>query len=208
MKRWDALDIKYKLALAAAGLVLLAGLFIAGVVVPQERTIQRLKGQYQAERGRVEVVEAFAQAHPDPDRYLADVDKQIALTDNMLPDNVEVSGFMAQVEKSSRDSGSQLVEVKPGQAAAKSGYQEIPIEITVRGHYFAIMNFMVKLQDGPRFSIVKNIDMHVQSGKNASSSSPELEGNLAVTIYSYGNAKPKANAAPGPHSVGKLNKNQ
>jgi len=130
------------------------------------------------EQQQVKVIETFVQGHPNPEQHLLELDSKITQVDRMLPDNPEISSFLAEVEQLSRECGVQLGYLKLGKTVNKEGYREIEVEISLNGKFPQIMKFLSKTENGTRFISVTNIGM--QLGKNS------LESKLSAKIYSYG----------------------
>lgn len=145
------------------------------VFAPQRALLAQLDGQYQAERRQVDTIEAYALAHPDAAKHLAELDARRVMVDRLLPASPGVSDFLVQVEKAARAGGVQLMHIRPAATVAKSGYQETPLEILVRGDFFQTVAFLRQLEDGTRFSAVSGLTMGMKQGM--------LESKLQVMIY-------------------------
>ena len=94
----------------------------------------------------------------------------------ILPAESQISEFLLQSETAARDSGVQLIMLKPGTAISKNGCREYPVELIIRGDFFQTMNFIKAVETGVRFNNVNSLLMQVRSGY--------LESKLSVTIYS------------------------
>lgn len=175
-----SLQEKHKIGLFAASLVVIAWLFYSYVLLPQNLRIAELKVQCQAGGQQVQLIEAYAAAHPDIEHYLNELDGKIGQVSKILPDNNNIRDFLVQAEQAAKESSVRLSQIKPGQAVNKNGYREIPVEIAVKGSYFQILEFANKLENGPRFNTITNISMRAQQGI--------LDNTVSVIIYSYGTA--------------------
>jgi type IV pilus assembly protein PilO len=137
-----------------------------------------LENQLRMERGLVKAAQDFGMTHPEPAKYLKLLDDKRNAIEKMLPPDARVSEFLSQCEAAAKASGVQLVSLKPSVAINKNGYREWPMELVIRGSYFQTMNFIKKIEEGPRFNTLTNITMQAKPG--------QLESKLAVSIYSFG----------------------
>lgn len=181
-QRWQELTKKvaprYLIALYAVLLLAIGVLFSSFFLVPQETRMAALDGQWTNERQQVEKVESFLLAHPDLDRYLAELDATLARTDRLLPINVDISKFIAQLEKDARETGVRLNTVKPSPLVPRQGYRELPVEITFDGKFYPTMAFIKRLEDGDRFASATGIVIQQQK--------EVLQTKLNLVIYVFG----------------------
>ena len=182
----EKLPIQYRLLLA--GMAILSGLLLFYVLLlgPQAVRLGELRAQYNIETRRVQVIEAFALANPEADKYLAELDQRVAQVNKMLPNDLDMSECLRQIEMAAKTGGVQLLQVKPSLAVNKKGYREAPVEIIIKGTFWETLKFLKTLEDGPRFNSVTSLAVHSDQGM--------LECKLVVAIYSYGEAS--VNAAP------------
>ncbi|EAX47863.1 hypothetical protein TcarDRAFT_1552 [Thermosinus carboxydivorans Nor1] len=188
MDRLDKMANKYKIALFIVTVFAMLWLFGVFVFWPQQARRAELAAEYRLVRAKVEQLETFALAHPDADRYLAELGTKLSEAEKILPNEPDVGGFLLEVERVSRESGVQLLHVQPGVPANKNGYRQIPVEILVRGNYFQMLTFLSKLEGAARFNSVVNMTMQSRAG--------QLESKLSVLIFSY-------SVAPQPQAAAK-----
>ncbi|SDF08836.1 Pilus assembly protein, PilO [Sporolituus thermophilus DSM 23256] len=176
--RLDKIGIKHKIILFMVAVIAALWLFGIFIFLPQQARRAELAAQYRLAREKLEQLEAFALAHPDADRYLAELGAKLGEAEKKLPNEPDVGGFLMEVERASRESGVHLLHVQPGLPANKNGYRQIPVEILVRGNYFQTLTFLNKLESAARFNSVVNMTMQSRGGS--------LESKLSVLIFSYG----------------------
>ena len=185
---------KYLVALYLV-VVLAVGVAVSSVLfAPQEKRLADLSLQLQQEKQKVAVVENFILTNPDMEKHQNDLQQALKRAETALPDSMEVSAFLSQIERNARDTGVKLTSVKPGNAAERAGYRELPVEVSVEGTFFATMSFLKKLEDGARFSIPTSFLM--QQKQNL------LATRLNLQIFCYGNTpRPVTGAPPGAPAV-------
>lgn len=179
---------KHKVILFITSTLLVILLFYFLWLVPQTQRIGDLSNQVGFEKQRNGQIESFALAHPNSDEYLLEVDQKVFTVNQLLPNELDVSDFLVQLNQTAITSGVRLVQIKPAQPVNKSGYREIPVEILIRGSYFQTLNFLTKFDNVPRFAMINNIS--TQSRQNI------LESKLSVSIYCYGVTQTQNSAGP------------
>ena len=185
---------KYLVALYLV-VVLAVGVAVSSALIaPQEKRLADLSLQLQQEKQKVAVVENFILTNPDMEKHQNELQQALKRAETALPDSMEVSAFLSQIERNARDTGVKLTSVKPGNAAERAGYRELPVEVSVEGTFFATMSFLKKLEDGARFNIPTSFLM--QQKQNL------LATRLNLQIFCYGNTtKPVTGAPPGAPAV-------
>lgn len=183
-----ALPQRYKICAFVLALAVLAWLYAGVVLFPAQQRIAELENQLRMERGWVKVVQDFGMANPEPAKYLKLLDDKLGSFDRLLPPDSRVSEFLSQSEAAAAASGVQLVSLKPGPAVNKSGYRDWTMELVVRGSFFQTMNFIKKLEAGPRFNTVNSLSMQTKPG--------HLESKLSVSIFSFGASANAPKQAP------------
>ena len=175
---WNKIQIKHKIGLFGLGAVLVTYLVYTFLLLPEWTRCDEVTAQYNTELQQVKVIQAFAQAHPNPEQYLLELDRKIMQVDKMLPENPEISSFLVQVEQLAQECGVQLNYLRPTKTVNKEGYREMEVEFSINGSFPQIMNFLSKTENGLRFISVTNIG--IQLGKNG------LDSKMSAKIYSYG----------------------
>ena len=175
---WNSLKTRHKISIFIIGAGIFSYLWYNLLLLPQWAYMDNLKKQHNAEFEKVKVIENFVLAHPNPEQYLAELDTRIVEVDKVLPDNFEISSFLAELEQSSQQCGVWLIYLKPGKIINKEGYRQWEIEISIKGNFYQTMNFFKKIENGLRFITISNIDMQV--------SEDGLTSKLSAKIYSYG----------------------
>ena len=175
-------------------LVLALGLFVSSLVLyPQELRIGELTRQLQVERQKVAVVEKFILDHPDSDKRLFELQQSLARVEKALPESLDVSLFMSQLQRDAAASGVKLTNVRPAVLVDRAGYREMPIEVSVEGNYFATLAFLKKLEDGDRFNLPTGFLVQRKQDK--------LTTRLSLQIFCFGSsprpAPGGATTAPG-----------
>lgn len=183
------LAVRHKIFCIFAVMIAFVLWFYMYVLLPQQLRINELKAAKVEFERKNAVVQDFSRKHPDTNSYLAEIDKKMAAVDAMLPNSVDLGGFLTQLEQAAKASGVQLSEMKPGQNISKVVYQAVPIEVSFRGTFTQILSFLQRLDNIKRFNVVNSVNIKSQQGM--------LSGKLTIAIYSFGEATKSQNQQTG-----------
>ncbi len=164
MAVFGKLQIKHKVLLAAVALVL--GVWSAAglVLLPQRDRLAAVRDECRREAQAVRAIEAFTLRHPDVEAYLAELDRKSEFLGRMLPDTTSLADYSGQLATAAKQSGVVLARLEPVRFADKGDYQEIQLEVSLRGSQFQLLHFLKLIEDGPRFSVVTRAALPVAQG--------------------------------------------
>lgn len=151
-------------------------LFYNYVLIPQNLQIAELTKTKTGLEQKNAIIQEFAKKYPDTDIYMADIEKKAALAEMKVPSSVDISDFLLQLDRAAADSGLRLSEIKPGQKKSKAGYQEVPVEVNIKGTFFQTLAFLQKLDNTERFNSVSSMNIKSKQGV--------LDSRLTIIIYS------------------------
>ncbi|MGI6091432.1 MAG: type 4a pilus biogenesis protein PilO [Veillonellaceae bacterium] len=179
---------RYQITLIAIGIAGFILVIIFYLLLPQRERIDILQNQFELEKQKVAVVEAFATAHPNSEQYLLQLDQQVVHVDRLLPNQPDISDFLLQLDQAAKECGVEIVNIKFSPSVNKKGYRDIPLEILISGDYFKTLNFLSKTENLPRFNSINSVITQ--------SRDEVLETKLTVTIYCFGVAQNQKPAEP------------
>lgn len=170
-------------------LVVALGVFVSSLLLyPQELRIAEQKRLLQQEELKVAAVENYILAHPDVDKRLAELQQSLLRVEKALPGSMDVSVFMGQLQKDATEAGVRVLSVRPSVMVERTGYREMPVEVSLQGSFFQVMALFKKLEDGERFSLPNTV--LIQKNQEI------LTARINLLIFSFGNT-PRPTAAAG-----------
>lgn len=193
--KMTSLKTKYIIVLSILVLLAVIWTFLLLIYLPQTARNNELRQQLFSQQQQIKTVEAFALAHSEADKHLAELERRQAMLDRMLPSSPDLSDFVVQMERAAKEAGVQISQLKPSVPVNKEGYREIPVEILIKGNFFQTAAFFKKLEDGQRFSLVQTLSM--QSRQSV------LDCKVNATVYAFGVSTPPN--APAQPAQGKTN---
>lgn len=174
----DGVQFKYKELVISLVTIAVAFGFYYFAIRPQQGHLAVLKERQWVEQQHVEAINQFVRSNPDTEKVLREVAAKLNRINQMLPDAADVGGLLLQLERAGLQSHIQLLQIVPGSAVKKGELLEIPLEITIRGDYFQILDFLQRLENDARFVKITNINIYVNE--------QQLEGKLGLAAYNYG----------------------
>jgi Tfp pilus assembly protein PilO len=156
-------------------LLLVVGLIMpkAGQIQSRQRQLLQAKQQQGLLTVQLEQLRAVAADAPKNERKLAQLQRAV-------PDLADLPGMIRLLNGAARDADVDFMTVAPGNPATVPGatVSTIPTQITVLGRYFAVDEFLRRLENLPRVSKVTNIAVNPGPG-----GVPQLQMNLTAEFY-------------------------
>ena len=87
------------------------------------------------------------------------VSQTFRLALDFLPKELDTQDLLKKISIEARKAGVQLGKFNPKEPAAKDFYDELPIEISVKGEYGQILTFLVSVSKLPRIVTVRNVEI-------------------------------------------------
>jgi Tfp pilus assembly protein PilO len=170
----------------AAMVLLIVGLLIvpkAGAIQKKQKDVtqaQQLEAQLTIELEQLRAVAA------DADKNRA----RLATLEHAVPDLADLPGMIRLVNGAAADADVDFITVAPGSPTSPAGSKvsTVPTSITVLGRYFAVDEFLRKLENLSRISKVTNLTLN-----EGPKGYPQLQMSLNVEFYT-------TDASAGPDS--------
>jgi Tfp pilus assembly protein PilO len=184
--------------LAAAVVIVGAGWFVA--VAPKHDRAANLQASIQADQARLD---AAARAKQRAAAKAKEEKRLQAALGNALPDDVAMPQIVDQLNALAIQAGVTLDTITPAVATAGNGYEIVPLQISVDGHFFAVEKFLQLVRNQVSFDKSKLAAsgrlFDVSSMQLAQTGSdPMLTATFQMNAYYYA---PGASVAPPPSST-------
>lgn len=127
--------------LAVAVVIVGAGWFVA--IAPKRDKAATLQASIQADQTRLA---AAARSKQRATANAKQLKRLQAALGNALPNDVAMPQIVDQLNALALQAGATLDTVTPGVAAPGNGYEIVPLQVTVDGHYFAVEKFLQLLR--------------------------------------------------------------
>ncbi len=135
---------------------------------------------------KLESDKEIARDIPKYQKEKADLEKQLKIALEQLPNKKEIEGLLQSISDTAVDVGLVIELFKPGKEVIKGFYAEVPINMNVSGPYDAVYGFADGVGKLPRIVNISNITMKsVPQKKGAETLKPKLKSSFKVTTFRF-----------------------
>lgn len=152
----------YQMISFVLGVIFLSTTVYTFVYVPRQQKLLNLTATVTEKETSIISIENFMNEHPDMPAYEQELQKKDDFLAQMLPNNMELSSFLSEVEKLAVTSQVTLVQIKPNKLISKGTYQEIPVLLEFQGNYFQILHFLRQIEAAHRFNTGSHLSIQKQ----------------------------------------------
>jgi Tfp pilus assembly protein PilO len=167
---------KGQLAMSGA-LVLGLAFFFVGVYRPQSQRLDVLDHQIAQRHLELATDRTKTDRLPRVTNELAELKSRLA-NFKQLPPEPQLGQFIHNIDSLSRKSGLPEPTVVPGETVSDELYSEQPIQLSFRGDFMSIFNFIHQVEDMERLTRVRDVSLHTVDGQPG-----VVDATVSVTIY-------------------------
>lgn len=185
------LEAKHKLLIFLAALLLPAIAFFFVGFSPKMEETKRLNGDKDALLQEIQKVEKTAMELTKHKEEMKETEMLFRAASLLLPEKKEIPSLLTNISGLGTNSGLEFMSFRPAGEKPKTFYAEIQVNITVRGPYHNVGEFLDKISKLPRIVTVSDISMGspVQAGN-------QMLLNTTFNLMTYRFIEPVP--APGP----------
>ncbi len=186
-------------ALAIAMVLVLAGLYVPGSPVAQERAdVDKAVQARQKLSQEVTQLQVYKQRYGELKQQMDALNKQLDTLKTIVPDEKEVDEFIRLVQGAASASNVQLRRLTSQAIVAKEIHYEMPFEVQADGPYFSILDFFGRLSRLSRIINVGDIQFDDATSSQHGAKYPIRPGTTVTGVFTVTTffTKP-ANTAPG-----------
>lgn len=188
------LEAKHKLLILLAAVILPVLAFFFLGFSPKDKEIKALNSSKTALLADISRVEATVRQLAVHKAEMKETELLFRAASMLLPEKKEIPSLLTNISGLGTNSGLEFLSFKPVNEIPKTFYAEIPVNITVRGPYHNVGEFLDKISKLPRVVTVSDINMGspTQSGN-------EMLLNTTFNLVTYRFIEPPTAgiAAPG-----------
>jgi len=176
-----------KLIAVIAGVVILVALVVFLLIVPQLSAMGRLDTQILQAEQDVAAARTLLSQRQQIKMNSAQTETQLLRLSNELPESPELPGFIIELQDALNESGLEFSTLEPEDPVPNTGYQAIPLTISVKGAWPDIVDLMSRLRRITRqVRIVEfTVDPIAPNAEETAtvSAAPELDAQITIEIY-------------------------
>jgi type IV pilus assembly protein PilO len=184
------LEAKHKVLILLFAMILPSLAFFFLGYSPKNKEIKALNNNKSALLTEISKVEATVKQLAKHQAEMKETELLFRAASLLLPEKKEIPSLLTNISGLGTNSGLEFLSFKPVNETPKTFYAEIPVNITVRGPYHNVGEFLNKISKLPRIVTVSEIGMGspTQSGN-------EMLLNTTFNLVTYRFIEPPA--APG-----------
>ena len=158
-EKYIPLDIKAKIGIVLATVVILVALFYFVVYKPGTDKITALNKQIVSARTELNKARKAARELPKYEAEIKKTQKEFEIAAVVLPKTKEIPNLLRNISDLGKGAGLDFLSFKPGAEVLKDFYAEIPVDIAIRGPYHNMGFFLDQVSKLDRIVVVNNIQM-------------------------------------------------
>lgn len=117
------------------------------IYAPYTRQVDGLKAQIDSNKVSIKAIETYKQKYQDLNAYEAKLQENEQLLSEKVPAYLQEDEVLANLNEFAKSANVQIISLEP--ATDK-------IKISIRGDYFAVLNFLRQLNISPRLIMIKS----------------------------------------------------
>lgn len=153
------LDVKYKAAIWAAALILPVVVFVFLFYSPKTNEIKGLEKRKISLSREISEAKARANELEKHKAEMAETQEKFQEVSILLPQKQEIPSLLTSISSLGTNAGLDFVSFHPRAEVKKDFYAEIPVDISVRGPYHNVGNFLYQVSKLDRIVSVTNISL-------------------------------------------------
>jgi Tfp pilus assembly protein PilO len=171
-------------AIAIAFIIMLAGLYVPGSPVAQERTDYDTAVQERTKLNQeVTQLQVYKQRYGELKQQMDALNRQLDTLKTIVPEEKEVDEFIRQVQGAAASSNVQLRKLTSQPIVPKEYHYEMPFEVQADGPYFNMLDFFSRLSRLSRIINVGDLQFDDPTGGGKGTKYPMRPGTTVTGVF-------------------------
>lgn len=158
-------------------------LYLFFVHLPLQEACASYEGRRAELRGRLAAVMNFKNVHGDMAAYAKELSDREVRAQRVLPMSLGQGVFLQELQQKALQSQVKLQKVVPAETRTVDGVQQMPVSISCSGSYFAVLDFLRRMQQSERLLSIH--ETRIEQHTEAQSEVGALQCQLVVTAYAW-----------------------
>jgi type IV pilus assembly protein PilO len=158
MGRFKLTSRQQEIAVLVVAIVIIV-ILVGVLVVPQVIRLGALGTEEQTAITQLNTAKATYNQLAELKKSSRKSESDLLRVDRKAPEDAELPALLIQIEDISQKAGISFMSIKPAEPVQMDNYQEIPLEITISGYFFSLLDFVYRLEKIPRVINVTGIDI-------------------------------------------------
>ena len=158
-------------------------LYLFFVHLPLQEACASYEGRRAELRGRLAAAMNFKNVHGDMAAYAKELSDREVRAQRVLPMSLGQGVFLQELQQKALQSQVKLQKVVPAETRTVDGVQQMPVSISCSGSYFAVLDFLRRMQQSERLLSIH--ETRIEQRTEAQSEVGALQCQLVVTAYAW-----------------------
>jgi type IV pilus assembly protein PilO len=170
------------------GVFLAAGYYLmnGNPVAPYESQIAQLHGEISKVQAKIKETESHLADKAKFQEEMERISQTFRLALDYLPKDLDIQDILKKVYVEARTAGVALLNFVPKEAGMKEFYDEVPLDIRLRGSYSQLVTFLANISKIPRIINVQDVDLDAPKFVDGL---PIMEFKGTLVVYRYREGK-------------------
>ena len=172
----------------------IAALVLVMMVMPKRSKISELQTQIAEANNQTSQLQTQVSVLRDAKQQAPKIAKQLAELNAEIPESADLPSLLRKLERQANRAGVELEGIAPNIPTAAGPYSTIPVEVRIQGSYFAVEEYLYKLESIARATKVTSVTFAPGSVL------PQLQVTVSTQFFTLDTSSGPG-SAPGPQSV-------
>jgi len=172
-------------------LILMLVLFYLFAWKPQVEKLDEIGKQRVEEEQKIQAAKNTLIRLEEVRKNVANAEVELIKLANKIPKDPELASLIVEVQNMATDAGIDLLSIKPSEPAPVGEFNEMKVNISGKGSYVAIIDFLRRTEKAHRALKVTNVDVRLNEQEY-----PDLGLSLTMSAYTVGDGVQPAEPAP------------
>lgn len=157
MKKFLEMSFKEQIIITIVSSILVFGLFYFILIRPRAAQLNEILEQQQLEEKKFsETTLSFNRLKKIKEETEA-IEKKLEELKSSLPESEDIPSIITDIQDIATESNNDFISIKPLGPIAKGEYTEVPFELTIKGRFFDLLDFLYRLEKSERKYTVSKI---------------------------------------------------
>jgi type IV pilus assembly protein PilO len=177
---------KQKIALLAAVILIMAGLYIYLSVMPSLSTLNERQEELAKKQKELLELKKVVADLPRFEKELQQIEAQFKEALTLLPNTREIPSLLTNISNLARDCGLEILLFQPKPEVIENFYAQIPVEMKILGKYHDLGVFFDRVSKLPRIVNILDITIDKKASQSKSGADPGiLNASFKAVTYKF-----------------------
>lgn len=160
MKKFFEMSFKEQIIITIVLSVLVFGLFYFILIRPRVAQFNEISEQEQLEIKKFSEITMSFNRLKEIKKETETIEKKLEELKSKLPESEDIPSIITDVQSIATESNVDFISIKPLTYIGKGEYTEVPFELTIKGRFFDLLDFLYRIEKSKRKYAVSKITIN------------------------------------------------